>query len=101
MSNYLTKQINRALARSENTLSGQAFGRRRIEPRMILKAERRRGVSQRNRLRCRFSYQDRWRNQQGNAGVAMIDDGNRLLRPWVCFDGYVTSLDLLRARERL
>ena len=79
MSNYLTKQINRALARSEKTLPGQVFGRRRIEPRMILKAERRRGVSQRNRLGRRLGYQDRWRNQQGNTGVAVVDDGNLLL----------------------
>jgi len=48
------KATNRALARSERRRSGQVFGRRRIEPRMILKQEGRRDERQRNRLRRRL-----------------------------------------------
>ena len=81
MSSYLIKQIDRALVRSEKTLSGPVFGRRRIETRMLLKGERRRGVIRLDRLSRWLNYQKRRRKEQWNARVAMIDHGDgRFLR---------------------
>ena len=58
---YLTKRlIERSRARGKR--SGPVFGRRRIEPRMILKKECRRGVSRRDRFCGRLGNKDRRRN---------------------------------------